>query len=87
MGQFKDGVMFGYGQWEVLIMVKDFDGEDEPMCSINCTGTWYSTQGICYGVNEPICAYNEPEILPKGLKRLINKKAHNLLVKYLKSKS
>lgn len=86
MSEFKDGIMFGYGQWSVLIMVKDFGGDLDPCCSINCTGNWYSTQGMLYSITDTVCAYNEPEILPKGLKALINKRAHKLLGKYLRSK-
>lgn len=77
---------FNYGQWTVTIQLRDYEhvifgspASDTPYCSIDCTGTWVSEQGILYDFWRDCCAYNNPEILPKGLKERIFKRAHKLI--------
>ena len=51
----------------------------EDYVSIDVTGNWRATQGILYDKHRTCCAYDEPELLPKGLKNLIYKRAMKML--------
>lgn len=76
---------FKYGQWNVSMERKNagnswVDGEPlEDHVSIDVVGNWRATQGMLYDKNRTCCAYDEPELLPAGLKKLIYKRAMNLL--------
>lgn len=76
-------VEFKYGQWDVTIEVKEgFDKIDPAFCSVDCTGNWNSTQGIMYDYYRECVAYNEPEMLPVGLKKKIHARCRKLLKPY-----
>lgn len=78
---------FKYGQWEVtlkrgnagLSWVDRTPLEDH--ISINVVGNWRATQGMLYDKHRENCAYDEPELLPKGLKQRIYKVAKAMLEK------
>ena len=78
---------FKYGQWAVTMERKNaglswVDNEPlEDYVSIDVTGNWRATQGMLYDKNRNCCAYDEPEILPVGLKKLIYKRAMQMLLK------
>ena len=76
---------FTYGQWTVTMERKNaglscIDGSPlKDYISIDVTGNWRATQGILYDKHRTCCAYDEPELLPKGLKNLIYKRAMKML--------
>ena len=77
---------FKYGQWIVTIERRNaglswVDGKPtEDYISIDVTGNWRATQGILYDKHRSCCAYDEPELLPVGLKKRI----YNVAMKMLK---
>ena len=68
---------FYYGQWTVILKRKNaglswVDGTPtEDYVSIDVVGNWRATQGMLYDKHRTNCAYDEPELLPNGLKKLI----------------
>ena len=84
--QIKTTDTFNYGQWTVTIWLRDYENvifgspaSDEPYCAIDCTGTWRSTQGILYDKWRDCCAYDDPYILPTGLRKRVYKRAMKLI--------
>ena len=76
---------FKYGQWVVTIELKeDFDKVNDYYCTVDCTGNWRATQGILYDYNRPCVAFNEPELLPTGLKSRIHHYCRKLISDYRK---
>ena len=82
---------FRYGQWFVIIEMRDYDhviigspSSDTPYCAIDVIGNWVSTQGILYDYWRECCAYNEPRMLPDGLKKRIYNRAMKLLAQCYK---
>lgn len=80
-----DKIEFKYGQWVVELQRKAsgiswVTGEvKSDYVTIDVTGKWVATDGILYNNTRPCCVYDRPEILPKGLKDRIYKKAMKLL--------
>lgn len=78
---------FNYGQWTVTLKRKNaglswVDGKPlEDHISIDVVGNWRVTQGILYDKHRNCCAYDEPELLPKGLKKRIYETAMKMLEK------
>ena len=78
---------FKYGQWVVTMERKNaglswVDGKPtEDYISIDVTGNWRATQGILYDKHRDCCAYDYPELLPNGLKKLIYQRAMQMLLK------
>ena len=76
---------FTYGQWSVTLERKNaglswVDSKPtEDYVSIDVVGNWRATQGILYDKHRSCCAYDEPELLPRGLKELIYKRAMKIL--------
>lgn len=76
---------FNYGQWFVTLKKGNagtswIDGSPlEDHVSIDVVGNWRATQGILYDRHRKNCAYDEPELLPKGLKKRIYEKAKKML--------
>ena len=78
---------FNYGQWTVTMKRKNAGlswVDSTPMedyISIDVVGNWRATHGMLYDKNRECCAYDEPELLPRGLKQLIYKRAMQMLQK------
>lgn len=78
---------FKYGQWEVSLERKNAGlswvdhTPTEDYISIDVVGNWRATQGMLYDKHRSNCAYDEPELLPKGLKQRIYKVAKAMLEK------
>lgn len=78
---------FNYGQWTVTLKRKNAGlswvdhTPTEDYISIDVVGNWRATQGMLYDKYRENCAYDEPELLPKGLKQRIYKVAKKMLEK------
>ena len=76
---------FNYGQWTITIELKEmynqYRHEDEFYCSIDCTGNWYSTQGIYYQNTKLnyVASYDD-NIVPHNLKHKIDYSCSRLIL-------
>lgn len=88
-----------YGQWDVEfshLKESEFKGETSYYITCDVTGNWIADHGIYHESswmdikfhNAPrrLMCYDSPELLPKGLKERINKKAEKIYKTLLKEK-
>lgn len=88
-----------YGQWNVEfsnLKEHEFQGETSYYITCEVVGNWIADKGIYHESNwmdikfhnspKRLMCYDSPELLPKGLKERINKKAEKLYIMLLKGK-
>ena len=80
-----------YGQWDVEfseLKENEWRGEIEYYITCEVVGNWNADKGIwsrCEQFGNRMC-YDTPELLPKGLRKRINKKAEKYLAYLISQK-
>ena len=75
-----------YGQWDCMLKCLFYDSankREDLIISITITGKWRGDNGIYYYGRDCV-GFDYPELLPKGLKDRLNRKAKAMLRRCIK---